>query len=659
VLLLSCPLLSGAGQYVIHFKDDLKISKDLKLSGSRTSSTLRFTTESTWKPVSGTTLHLIIDHSADLDGSRSFLSVTLNYGVLRSVRLDDHNQSSTEIAIPLPPEMLQSENEIVFSVEQFPAARNSGDLWTAIKPSSYVAVQYEEKRPTLDLRLFPAPLVDPHSYRAQELSVLLPVRPSSQTVEVTAQLIATLAANVRQPLTVRPVRSIDAASGPLLIVGTPEEQPLRSLDREVPLKFLRERFDASEGIVALLERPGSNFIPFLLATGNSPEAVAKAARSLMSGRPESSGTLARISQDVQLTPLPPREWKGFLPPKNHFTLAEIGLRELRFDSTNGFSLDVPLWATPDARFLEYGHQMSLALRLPSDAGIENAKLDVDLNGSRLGRFKASEFSTGSRMSVRMKIPGQLLGRQNVVTLTWRDLSNTGDNDSAIALLPSSEFDLPRDYRSTLPDLGLLQFGLFPFGLRADLSDVLIVLPEDSTGEATAAVYEFAGVLGRLVPASRFGFSVKRPASLSKDARNATHVIAFQVDELPKGAQSRKAVATLQESVSPWNPDGYLLHITSSSTSSMRSAIKVVFSESMLKQLEGDVAYVSADGPVSFKRASARQLYEYSYFTHLQAWLRENWVALPVILTAASCLLFVGLRLMLVQYKTRKPVSSSF
>jgi hypothetical protein len=33
-------------------------------------------------------------------------------------------------------------------------------------------------------------------------------------------------------------------------------------------------------------------------------------------------------------------------------------------------------------------------------------------------------------------------------------------------------------------------------------------------------------------------------------------------------------------------------------------------------------------------------------------MRENWVALPVILTTISCLLFVGLRLALAQYKNR-------
>src|SRR5262245_47956516 len=217
LILVTRPVESSVGRYLIQFSEHLKVSSDLKLEGIRTTSSVEFSCESSWKPISGSTLHVFIEHSRNLDGNRSFLSVTLNYGVLRSVRLDDHNQSATEIAIPLPPEMLQLKNEIVFSVEQFPEAPGSGELWTAVKPSSFIAVQYEQNRPALDLSLFPSPLVDPLSYRAQELWVLLPVRPSSQTVEATAQLIATLAANLREPLTVRPVRSVNDASGPLLI----------------------------------------------------------------------------------------------------------------------------------------------------------------------------------------------------------------------------------------------------------------------------------------------------------------------------------------------------------------------------------------------------------------------------------------------------------
>ena len=200
---------------------------------------VRFACESAWKPVTGSALHLFISHSPDLDGSRSFLSVTLNYEILRSLRLDEFNQSTAEVTIPLPPEMLRGDNEIRFSVEQFSSVHRSTEIWTAIKPSSFITIQYDESRPTLDVSLLPSPLVDRRSYRLQQLSVLLPNRPSSQTLEATALLIANYSAGLGEALTIQPVRSIDAASDRLLIVGTPEEQPLRLLANQLPVGILR------------------------------------------------------------------------------------------------------------------------------------------------------------------------------------------------------------------------------------------------------------------------------------------------------------------------------------------------------------------------------------------------------------------------------------
>src|SRR5262245_24568933 len=95
------PAESSTSQYAIQFKEHLKISNDLKLTGAHSAAALRFNCEALWKPVAGSALHLFFRHSPDIDGNRSFLSVTLNYGVLRSLRLDEHNESAAEVIIPL------------------------------------------------------------------------------------------------------------------------------------------------------------------------------------------------------------------------------------------------------------------------------------------------------------------------------------------------------------------------------------------------------------------------------------------------------------------------------------------------------------------------------------------------------------------------------
>jgi hypothetical protein len=290
--------------------------------------------------------------------------------------------------------------------------------------------------------------------------------------------------------------------------------------------------------------------------------------------------------------------------------------------------------------------MTLDFRFGSDLGTDNAILDIALNSSSLRRLAAAEFRNGSRGSVRLKIPAHLLRRQNVLNLQWHGLETRG-TDAAVWLSPASEFDFPHDYQSVLPDLGLLQYGLFPFGLRSDLSDNIIVLPDHAGKDFLAALFEFAGLLGRLVPSDRFAFAVKYSSELNAEASINSDMILFKIAGVPKGV-----LASLQETVDP-NSDKYRLTVTSNSAQALPSAIKSAFSEDALRQLHGDTAYVYSDRVGSFTTTKARERYEYSYSVHLQAWLRENWIALPVIITTISCLLFVGLRLSLVQYKSRR------
>jgi len=638
---------AGISQYSIQFKEHLKISNALKLTGSQSSSSVSFMCEATWEPAAGSALHLLVSHSPALDGSRSFLSISLNYGILRSLRLDEHNQSATEVIIPLPPGMLKPENEITFSAEQFPLSDSSGGIWTAIEPSSFISIQYEEARPVLDLRLLPSPLMDSHSYRQKRLSVLLPERPSSQTLEATALLIANYAGDVGEGATVHVDGSMDTASGPLLIVGTIDEQRVRQLETRLGIKN-QAPLDADEGIISLTQRPGKTFSPTLLVTGTTPKAVLRGVHKLIERRFESAGTFARVSQDEITAPSPPRQWKGFLPPNNHFTLGETGLKEMKFDSQNGFSLWLPLLATPDTRFFEYGHQMTLAFRFASGVSAEHATLDVDLNGSSLGRFQAADFTSGSRTSVRLKIPFHLLRQQNVLNVVWGGLDNVPGTDPAVWLLPDSEFDLPHDYESVLPNLELLQYALFPFGLRSDFSDNVIVLPDHAGGDLVSALFEFAGLLGQLVPSNRFAFAVRYSSELDRDTPVNSHRIIFKIGGLPRGV-----VAAVQESFAQPNANKYELSVISSSPGALRAAVKTAFAEATLKRLSGDTAYIYSDRVASFKTTAVRRNREYFYSIHLQAWLREHWIALPVILATVSCLLFVGLRLALAQYRSRR------
>jgi hypothetical protein len=477
-------------------------------------------------------------------------------------------------------------------------------------------------------------------------------------------LISNYASELDEPLSISPVFSIDAATDRLLVVGTPDEQPLRLLDSRLPFGIFRvgqktllganprNLFEPSEGIVTLGERAGPRFRPFLLVTGNSPDAVLKAAHQLVEGNVRGPNAFARIAQAVRIPPALPREWRGFLPPRSHFILGQIEPEELKFDFQNGYSKSIPLWATPDARFLEYGHHMTLRFRLSPNAEIGAAYVDVQLNGSRLGQYLATDFSSGSRTSIAVKIRASQLRPENVLTVTWRGLTSGSDTDAAAWLLPSTEFDLPRDFESDLPDLALLQHGLFPFSLRPDLSDVVIVVPDGSDSIVAASLFEFAARLGRLVHSGKLSYEVRRQSQFLKEARDASHVIALRVGTLPESTRSKNLLGVIEEKASSDSGNRYVLNLTAGSPAALQIAVRSIFSEDTLQRLRGDTAYVYTDRVSAFRTQHVHRMHEYSYFAHLQTWMRENWVTLPVILTTVSCLLFVGLRLALAQYKNR-------
>src|SRR5262249_11643203 len=139
-------------------------------------------------------------------------------------------------------------------------------------------------------------------------------------------------------------------------------------------------FDTSEGIAALGERPGQRFRPFLVVTGDTPDGVLKAAHQLIYGHLDESSAFAKIEQDVRSTAAAPREWLGFVPPQSHFIFGDLHPEELSFDFQNGYSASIPLLATPDAQYLDYGHQITLRFRVSPNANIHDARIEVQLNG---------------------------------------------------------------------------------------------------------------------------------------------------------------------------------------------------------------------------------------------------------------------------------------
>jgi Bacterial cellulose synthase subunit len=675
----------SAGSFRLRFGGELGQAHHIQLCGSSDTRTLRFYSEPRWRPASGSRLHLFLEHSPNLDGDRSFLSVSLNYGILRSLRLDEQNERRVEVSIPLPAESIARENELVFAVTQFSREPAGGAPCTSVKLDSYIELAYSEGEPAPDLSQFPAPFVDPRSYRPQKVSLLVPDETAATpTLQAMALMAANLVRQARpQPLQFTLVRTIAAADDPFIIVGTPQEQPqlaglqagsrlvIQPREGKRSITFDKDTLGESEGLAGVTTalQSGGRRVPVLFLTANSPTGVLSATQEILSRRINLTGTVARIAQTSPAQPTARREWAGFIPPRSRFKLSDLAGPQSRSGAALSQAGLLRLDAPPDARFLDYGHQLNLAIGL---ARGENPLpwLTVRFNDELIGRLAAQEVFRGSAGSAVVEVPARLLRTSNVLMLGWEGATQKNAGPE-ITLLPSSEFYLPRVYRTELPDLSLLQHHLYPFSLQPSLEDLAVLIPDRISVDTVALLTEIAGVIGRSVPADFLNFQVRRSREATRSELAGFNLIVL-IPEIGTSLAERilgrwqplpwieglKAFPRIQQQASPWNSSKWVLVIESSSVPALQEAVRLCFSDRMLRQLRRDSAVLAGARPVSFSVVQTKVFQERLYLMMLEAWMREHWVALPIVLALASALLFWGLRVVLVNYRRAQDSRSS-
>jgi len=112
---------------------------------------------------------------------------------------------------------------------------------------------------------------------------------------------------------------------------------------------------------------------------------------------------------------------------------------------------------------------------------------------------------------------------------------------------------------------------------------------------------------------------------------------------PRAFQGAPAI---RESLSPWNRDKCILTMSASSPQALEDAVGRLLTSPLVDQLKFDAAHVAGDVVQCYQLEQQRDLRHSSFKVRLEAWLLTNWLALPLVLTFASALMFVGLRIIL-------------
>jgi len=141
----------------------------------------------------------------------------------------------------------------------------------------------------------------------------------------------------------------------------------------------------------------------------------------------------------------------------------------------------------------------------------------------------------------------------------------------------SRITLPRDRWSYVPDLGLLRFGGYPFGLRPDYGETLFVLPAKPNRTELQLYAWLAAELGSVSRGDRFAYGTRMgPVDRVRDANRDLIV----VDSGPEGRLIQELGLLDEMSFTPKGPPGISVALASGGLLALGADPKVAYLEQM-------------------------------------------------------------------------------
>jgi len=529
-LLLSVALLATTVGPALATTTPIKLKRlgdepDYSLKTVRSHRDMYFTrpTNVTVAPTSA--LKLSLQHSAALLPQRSFLSILLNNRVIETIRLTPENVKPTGFSIPIDPKILKDDNKLTFLVDQHYTNECedpfSAELWTSILPETQVDLTYTPNPLRPDLARFPFPFMDEYGlepptiqfYLGQKLGSL-----SSETLEALGVLSTRLGQYFQwRPVTVRLFNPSKPDVTHIMAIGTPSENPqvLALVGKHHPKLISGNQWvhpktgkplSEKEGILVLAPHPEASDKGVLVISGNSPQGVAMAAHFLAQepNRKLLSGPYAIVNDYVTGNQPTFRQWKGFIQQPDVVSLGQLGLKT---ETSRGFAATPIFYSVrkmPDV-YLQNKRAVHLktVFSYSSQLDASQSKLEVRWNGKTLKSYPLNQPKGENLATVEVDIPTNEVYTYNDLEYKFQLYPEKLDlcrfvTDAHIwgTIHSSTTLDVDGEFKTPVPDMGLLNDAGFPLSIYSDMAKLAFALPEHPEIQEIEAMIQFATRLGR-------------------------------------------------------------------------------------------------------------------------------------------------------------------
>jgi hypothetical protein len=685
-------------QHVIEFNRSPVVGNRLRMEGVYPTARLGFNRPRQWD-IKTAKLVLRFQHSPSLLSDRSSLTVRVNDTSVGSVPLNRPNSQIGQVVFEIPSNLIQDYNEISILAEQQTnedcTVATDPTLWTEVLPDSKVILDYALESVPLDFSRYPFPFIDTLSLDTNQITYLRPRTYSDTWLNAAAIFQAEAGRLVDfRPLNTRLVGSLDNLqwNDRVVILGTPAEQPVLS-ELSLPLPIRNgQLLDGnntplpSDTGVLMLTTLEDNGLPVLVVTGNSAAGVQKAVRFLVQTQEAQIGTgqVLTVTSLVDEPSPAPREWPGYLPTRNSFTLRDLTtlggqpFEDITVYGTNAPPIEIPFRALPDDRFSR-GSRMRVDYSYSAQVDPRTSTVEVRLDDVTIGS-KRLNSAKGGRDSLDVDLPAELIqpdSQLNVVfNLNPRSAEVCGlSRDQSLwgTLHGDTDFNLKRDIFTRMPDLRLLRTG-YPFTAPQDLSETAFVVPSAPRDADVRTMLAVSERLGRLSRASSVNLQVYTGGNLPAEARGMNLVGIGTRDRFPLpevmesgGFELRNLfsrgwrgsrVQALPDSqgvvklmVSPNSGDRAVLAITGQSEQGLTDAAEVFKRDPLFSQLNGDTVLISRNkpnpspnDPYAYKLDILReeplqQVQRTGFLSRISIFIQDNWFLLPTGILLISLLLY--------------------
>lgn len=678
----------------VTFRDSLFMERDIELRGTHAQAVANFTRPASWKLLPGSTLHLYYTHSGILLPEHSALTLRIGEAA-KTLRLDVQDGSVREAIVPIDVERIDPFSSVMFSADQHYTLDCEdpfhAGLWTRISADSYLEFVYEELPVLTDLAVFPYPYFDALAYPPSRLSYVMPKEPSAETMTALANITATIA----QEIAYRPIETDYFDSRPahaenhLIVVGTLSENPeagalLTAAGIALP--------SGENGMIASIPLPGDARHAALVVTGETPAAVAKAAAALVdrSTRATYAGMSALVSTYTPKPLAKPRDWPGFVPDRSDFTFQDLGFAG---ETVRGFYsapvlLDVKM--QPDAKPIEFRQRVNVHYAYSAETMQGLSTIEVKLNEHSLHSAPLDKPEGSESEWLSIDVPFDLYGPYNrleinfhLVPKRFKECEPTSDWHLWGTVFPDSNFSLPKDYWLEVPNLAAVSRWGFPFSIRADFSESAIILPDPRNRDAQAGMLRLVALMTTGIKDQNTRTEVYYQDGVREEILRSRHLIVISPGEqgtigaslrgraltlsegdrvqLKAGEQDRlqgvirDGGLTIEEVISPWNPQRVVLVLQQSKEMQLASLPSKALAPDAFDRLRvrGSIAVISAPDNVN-----TIELGPTSLLGHIPFWRRLRylfsiyWQLFLVLAAFGVFLLFMAMRRLLARRKRR-------